>query len=1085
MSSDFSRQRFQPAKDFSGVLMQQGRVQLDADWNEWHAILDRRWRSETIDVIGRGVVPRETPDGFAIAVAGGGSLTIGRGRIYVHGLQAENHGAGKLEFDPVLAESRGTTPVAYDQQPYFPDPPALPEAGGPHLVYLDVWAREVTAVEDPGLVENAVGVDTTSRVQTAWQVRALPNVGEGVTCATPDEDIPGWLDIIRPSAGRLTTAAVGVATTDDPCLVPPSGGYRGLENRLYRVEIHDGGPVGTATFKCSRDNASVATHVSRIEGGDTLTLDRTAWDAVRRFSPGDWVEVTDDPREFSGAPGEIRRVATVVDATRTLILDAPLTAGLFPVNGQNQTDPGRHTRLKRWDQSGLVRDQDGNTFLDLDAPGSTGLIPVPPAGTSLILEDGVQVTFTTAEPADGNFRSGDYWTFAARTADASVEILDAAPPRGVHHHFCRLALVTFPDVVVDCRTFWPPTFGNEGESCDCTVCVEADAHNQGTFTIQQAVDQIRVTGGTICLGPGIYNLVQTPVRLEGAVGVRIRGQGAATILIQPRADAAFIVRRSRWCTLDYLSIVTVAPTVDAPAVRLVNSVGTTVERLIIRPPAEGDGPLAGVLLEPGFLLLTKVRDNLIRARFGVAFAPVAGETPAEGGGALLLSEFYGGDNAFFCRDAGVWLAGASYYAGDVVLARNAVFTTTTAGIALTGLALTEFGVTDNTIVPAKGDGIVVGCGGARISGNEVVNLAPDNQEGDEGGDQGIRVVPGLLKAALLPVVISENRLRGLRGNGISLETRLASAKVERNVLNALGGHGVVMTEGSTAGSLSVLGNELTGVATANEVQSRGRELAGIHLRNVFEGAVADNVVSGVGAKAALAEVVAGVRVDGSLALRISDNVVTNVAPLTNFAGLGVGVLVLAPLRDLEIADNVVRRQLNTSANNPDDANWQAIRIVGRAGEETAKRRFATFTNLSATERVRALDGFVAITNAAATVAAAAASGLPEEDAGIHGNALHGYGRSPLTEVQVSGTCRFSDNECAVLGQRSDSVVELTASRLIASSNHVGCGPNARSLDLRTLREPILTVLGNITGGPIVVNGGALGAPWQPLNVLAP
>jgi hypothetical protein len=36
MSSDISRQRFNPANDFSSVLMQQGRVQLDADWNEWN-----------------------------------------------------------------------------------------------------------------------------------------------------------------------------------------------------------------------------------------------------------------------------------------------------------------------------------------------------------------------------------------------------------------------------------------------------------------------------------------------------------------------------------------------------------------------------------------------------------------------------------------------------------------------------------------------------------------------------------------------------------------------------------------------------------------------------------------------------------------------------------------------------------------------------------------------------------------------------------------------------------------------------------------------------------------------------------------
>ena len=202
-----------------------------------------------------------------------------------------------------------------------------------------MWEREVTYVEDPNLVENAVAVDTTSRLQTAWQVRVLPNVGDGATCATPDEELNGWLDIIRPSAGRLTTKAVGVATPSDPCLIPPSGGYRGLENRTYRVEIHDGGEIGDATFKWSRDNASVASGVSAIESDITLTVDRAVWDSVRRFSPGDWVEITDDWREFSLEAGEIRQIDSVNDSSRTITLKSALTAGLFPVNAQNLTEP--------------------------------------------------------------------------------------------------------------------------------------------------------------------------------------------------------------------------------------------------------------------------------------------------------------------------------------------------------------------------------------------------------------------------------------------------------------------------------------------------------------------------------------------------------------------------------------------------------------------------------------------------------------------------------------------------------------------------------------------------------------------------
>jgi Family of unknown function (DUF6519) len=63
-------------------------------------------------------------------------------------------------------------------QPYIPkawpfggtNPFAIPAGAGPHLVYLDVWKREVTYLQAGDLVDKAVGLDTTTRLQTAWQV---------------------------------------------------------------------------------------------------------------------------------------------------------------------------------------------------------------------------------------------------------------------------------------------------------------------------------------------------------------------------------------------------------------------------------------------------------------------------------------------------------------------------------------------------------------------------------------------------------------------------------------------------------------------------------------------------------------------------------------------------------------------------------------------------------------------------------------------------------------------------------------------------------------------------------------------------
>ena len=257
MSGDYSKRPFDPAKDYGDVLLQQGRVLLDSDWNEAVEMQNRRWRAETRDLIGRCGTPQETPDGFRIGFdAVNVDLTIGVGRIYADGLLAENHGAPPSVFDLILAETRGMTPLTYHNQPYYPtardDSPLgnlLPGAGVVHLVYLDVWQREVIHLQDPSIIEKAVGVDASTRLQTVWQVRVLEDVADAVECGLLDSQLRRWAALIRPSAGRLTTRVSETPETPDPCLIPPSGGYSGVENRLYRVEIHRKSANGDWKFK--------------------------------------------------------------------------------------------------------------------------------------------------------------------------------------------------------------------------------------------------------------------------------------------------------------------------------------------------------------------------------------------------------------------------------------------------------------------------------------------------------------------------------------------------------------------------------------------------------------------------------------------------------------------------------------------------------------------------------------------------------------------------------------------------------------------------------------------------------------------
>ena len=89
MTGDFSRSSLDQTKSYTGVFMQQGRVQVDADWNEQLLLAQHRTCVETQDVIGGSGTPMEG-DGFLIsATPDGGDFFIHPGRYYVDGLLCE------------------------------------------------------------------------------------------------------------------------------------------------------------------------------------------------------------------------------------------------------------------------------------------------------------------------------------------------------------------------------------------------------------------------------------------------------------------------------------------------------------------------------------------------------------------------------------------------------------------------------------------------------------------------------------------------------------------------------------------------------------------------------------------------------------------------------------------------------------------------------------------------------------------------------------------------------------------------------------------------------------------------------------
>lgn len=422
MKGDFSRYTFDPTKGFTQVLRQQGRVDVDADWNEQQAIhsyLDRTTRG---DLIGPAGAPIENA-GFSIELDDG-ALRIGAGHFYVQGQFVELGQATLLADQPYLA---GVYPFHDTDGTPIEDP-----VSGRYVFFLETWDYHITAVEDPSLKEPALGAsgpDTTTRLKTAWRVRAL-RLGDTSSDVHCETSTPAWTSLITPPDGTLAARARAEPAATNLCVLPETAGYQSLDHRHYYVEVHDAGSDGTATWKWSRDNAAfVARWLAR--NGNELTVSTTGFDAHIGFRNGGTIELTSDTLELAGLPGTLVRVDLV--AGDVLHVDAATATGSLDL-----TTFGDNPKIRAWDSAGA---------LSLTS------------GAFLALENGVEVEFGA-----GTYNTGDYWMIPARSGIGVLWPQTGGVPQtrkrfGTEHHFARLAVMDFSgedwSPVADCRPLFP------------------------------------------------------------------------------------------------------------------------------------------------------------------------------------------------------------------------------------------------------------------------------------------------------------------------------------------------------------------------------------------------------------------------------------------------------------------------------------------------------------------------------------------------------------------------------------------------------------------------------------------------------
>ncbi|WP_223525354.1 Ig-like domain-containing protein [Pseudomonas sp. A-B-26] len=453
MKADLTRSTDKPDQHYRAVRMQQGRVQLDADWNEQQDILNRRIESETVDTIGHSGGPLANP-GFLLT-GNGKNIGIGIGHYYVEGLLCENasqvpatsqpHLPGNVS--PVLPANASLLPLPPANAPQLVEIKVYDNNGAPidppdgiYLGYLEAWLRHITALEDPLIREVALGgPDSATRDQLLWQVKLLRagDIGADLNCLSA---LAAWTTLTTAADGKLAARAEPSTPPKDPCLLAPEAGYRRLENLLYRVEIHDDGSVSAdQRYKWSRDNGSIETRVVRWLGeptADEFEVASLGRDAYLAITAGCWLEFFDDTYELLGRPGTLVQVLKTEGNIVTLDLASAtgsLDKALYLSN----------PRVRRWD-------------------GWAKLVPAAANLNSgwVELEEGVEIKFIP-----GKYRVGDFWTIPARTATADIEwpLVANKPafqsPQGVLRAFTRLALLNCQagvwSTLSDCRQLFP------------------------------------------------------------------------------------------------------------------------------------------------------------------------------------------------------------------------------------------------------------------------------------------------------------------------------------------------------------------------------------------------------------------------------------------------------------------------------------------------------------------------------------------------------------------------------------------------------------------------------------------------------
>ena len=526
MTSDRARVTYDPSRRYHGVVAQQGRVSLEADWNEAQAIGCEQTETRTLDLVG----PAGSPDrGYRIEPvvndegSATGDLQVHRGTAYVGGQRVS------LSSD-----------ILYSSQPDWPDcagDPLWRASGIPdepyELVCLMLREQEVSAVEDPALRDVALGgPDTSQRLRILQRVIRYPTAAPGCDDASAQFTGQPWASrgFRLENRSRRLEASARLQVMGPPAEGQEQpvgeGTYLGPNNQLIRVQISHLDDDGLPFLVWGYDNASFLYRLSRVgpgaaPGTTALELVTAPVDAYHQPKENQAVEVLRSAASLTrddfiaAAAGEVAAVTQAYDPdTHIVVIGKELPPEYEPAQGP--------LFLRVWKEEFKCKPGEEHEL------GDTGIR--------------VRLTVPDDTPP-GNFPVGCYWMIAVRPAvgpgSAGVvyprRILDAPqPPDGPRLWLTPLAFVRWhprAPAAEDCLPRFENLVKEEHSGGSCTVRIGPQDVGGG-WALQDAIDA-HASGAhwtTICLEPGTYAL-RRPLRIGPRHGrLTLRGERHGVLL---------------------------------------------------------------------------------------------------------------------------------------------------------------------------------------------------------------------------------------------------------------------------------------------------------------------------------------------------------------------------------------------------------------------------------------------------------------------------------------------------------------------------------------------------------------------------